>query len=115
MVETPKAQARLEKMFLPFPVRPVTVRFRAFRLFWPTQPVLRETLCGIRRSHKRPLRPAAALTSPHIRLLLATGATDLAGLPDRALVLIDFGGAFRRAELVEIEWMLLKVSVGAMG
>jgi hypothetical protein len=35
MVETPKAQARLEKLFLPFPVRPVTVRFRAFRLFWP--------------------------------------------------------------------------------
>ena len=35
MVETPKAQARLEKLFLPFPVRPVTVRFKAFRLFWP--------------------------------------------------------------------------------
>jgi hypothetical protein len=31
------------------------------------------------------------------------------------LFLIDFGGAFRRAELVEIEWMLLKVSVGAVG
>ena len=37
MVETPKAQARLEKLFLPFPVRPVTVRFKAFRLFWPEQ------------------------------------------------------------------------------
>jgi len=47
--------------------------------------------------------------------LLATGTTDLAGLRDRALFLIDFGGAFRRAEIVEIEWMLLKVSVGAMG
>ena len=77
-------------------------RRRGF-LFVTTHPVIRETLGGIRRRHPRPVRPAAALTSPEIKQLLATCPGDLAGIRDRALLLVGFAGAFRRSELVGID------------
>ncbi len=77
-------------------------RRRGF-LFVPTHPVLRETLSGIRRRHPRKVRPAAALCSQEVKLLLDVCPTDLAGLRDRALFLVGFAGAFRRSELVAID------------
>ena len=53
------------------------------------------------RKHGKPVRPAAALTSVEIKLLLASLRDDLAGLRDRALFLVGFG-ALRRSELVAI-------------
>ena len=70
--------------------------------FLPTHPVIRETLSGIRRSHPRKVRPAAALCSQEVKQLLQVCPTDLAGLRDRALFLVGFAGAFRRSELVAI-------------
>ena len=72
-------------------------------LFTAAHPVIRETLRGISRAHPRPVRPAAALTSAEVKRLIATCSGDLAGLRDRALLLVGFAGAFRRAELVAID------------
>lgn len=72
-------------------------------LFTAAHPVIRETLSGISRTHPRPVRPAAALTSTEIKKLIATCPNDHAGLRDRALLLVGFAGAFRRSELVAID------------
>ncbi|MDA8251355.1 MAG: site-specific integrase [Rhodospirillales bacterium] len=72
-------------------------------LFTAAHPVICETLSGIRRAHPRPVRPAAALTSVEIKQLIATCPSDLAGIRDRALLLVGFAGAFRRSELVAID------------
>ncbi len=77
-------------------------------------PAIRETLGGIGRRHGKPVRPAAALTSVEIKRLIATCADDLAGpaslagLRDRALFLVGFAGAFRRSELVAIDFVHLR-------
>lgn len=65
-------------------------------------PTVRATLRGILRAHGRPPRRAHAITTRLIRQLVATCGTDLAGLRDRALLLIGYAGALRRAELAAI-------------
>ena len=65
-------------------------------------PSVRATLRGILRTHGRPPRRAHAITTRLIRQLVATCGTDLAGLRDRALLLIGYAGALRRAELAAI-------------
>lgn len=72
-------------------------------MFTPGHPAIRETMAGIRRAHPQPVRPAAALTSAEIKRLIATCPDDLAGVRDRALLLVGFAGAFRRSELVGID------------
>ena len=64
-------------------------------------PAIRTTLRGIYRRHSR-RRQAAALTSTELRKLVAACGGDLAGLRDRALLLLGFAGALRRSELVGI-------------
>lgn len=71
--------------------------------FWPAHPIISETLRGIARSRGRPQRRAAALTTPEIRRLMAVCGSDLAGLRDRALILLGYAGALRRAELVAVD------------
>jgi len=66
-------------------------------------PAIRETLRGIARTHGEPARRSAALTTAEIRRLIAVCGDDLAGLRDRALLLIGFAGAFRRSELVGLD------------
>jgi len=68
----------------------------------PGHPAIRATLRGILRQHGTPSRQAAALTTAEIRRLLATCDHGLAGLRDRALLLLGYAGALRRAELVAI-------------
>jgi len=74
----------------------------------PGHPAIRETLRGIGRQHGKPVRPAAALTSVEIKRLIATCADDLPGVRDRALFLVGFAGAFRRSELVAIDFVHLR-------
>ena len=69
----------------------------------PSHPTIRATLRGMGRSHAGVVRRSAALTTAKIRKLVATCADDLAGLRDRALLLIAFAGALRRSELVGID------------
>ncbi|MCB4825237.1 tyrosine-type recombinase/integrase [Roseicella aerolata] len=66
-------------------------------------PVIRDTLAGIFRRHGMPQRRAAAIGTAELRKLVATCGTDLAGLRDRALLLLGFAGALRRSELVAVQ------------
>jgi len=66
-------------------------------------PHVRETLRGIARKHPGDKRQAAALTTPEIRKLVLACGPGLAGLRDRALILVGFAGALRRSELVALQ------------
>ena len=68
-----------------------------------SHPIIRTTLRGIHRRHGSRTRQAAALTSTELRTLVAACPGDLAGLRDRALLLLGFAGALRRSELVGID------------
>ncbi|WP_159997415.1 site-specific integrase [Roseomonas sp. 18066] len=63
---------------------------------------IREVLRGIGRTHGDPPKRAQALTTPEIQRLVAVCDDDLAGLRDRALLLLGFAGALRRSELCGI-------------
>jgi integrase len=79
-------------------------------------PVIASVMRGILRAQKRPVRPAAALTSDELRRLLAGcgpdagGKAGLAGLRDRALLLVCFAGCLRRSELVALDALDLRFS-----
>jgi integrase len=82
---------------------------RAGLLWSAADPVIATVMQGILRAQKRPVRPAAALTSVEIKQLLATcddgliGRAALPGLRDRALLLVCFAGGLRRSELVALD------------
>ena len=82
--------------------------------FATTHPVIRETLSGIGRAHGKPVRPAAALTSVEVKRLIKTCTEDLRGMRDRALLLVGFAGAFRRSELVGIDFHHLRFETDAV-
>ena len=71
--------------------------------FWPGHPAIRNVLRGIAREHGTAQRQAAALTTPEIRRLIAVCGDDLAGLRDRALILLGYAAALRRSELVGVD------------
>jgi integrase len=65
--------------------------------------VVKATLRGIRRTvGSAPIRKAPATADKIVAMVSATG-TDTKGLRDRALLLLGFAGAFRRAELVALD------------
>jgi integrase len=66
-------------------------------------PAIRETLRGIARTHGEPGRRSAALTTAETKRLVAVCGDDLAGVRDRALLLVGFAGAMRRSELVGVD------------
>ena len=72
-------------------------------------PAIRATLQGVRRNRQTKVRPAAALCSDEVKQLLSVCPTNLAGLRDRALFLIGLAGAFRRSELVAIDFVHLRL------
>jgi len=61
-------------------------------------------MSGIRRRHgTRPLRQASPLElDPLERLIAPIDSSTLAGLRDRALLLLGFAAALRRSELVAL-------------
>jgi integrase len=66
-------------------------------------PAIRETLRGIGRRHGAPQRRAAALATAEVRKMVAACRGDLAGLRDRALLLLGYAAALRRSELAGVE------------
>src|SRR3954469_23740955 len=66
-------------------------------------PAIRTTLRGIYHRHRSRQRQAAALTSVELKRLVAVCGGDLAGLRDRALLLLGLTRALRRSELVAID------------
>jgi len=71
----------------------------------PTQsPIVRTTMAGIRRTLGMAPAQKAAVVTAELRTLLAVTPEDtLAGLRDRALLLVGFAGGFRRGELVALD------------
>jgi integrase len=68
------------------------------------QAAVRATLRGLlRQTAAAPPRRAAALGTAELRRLVAACPGDLAGLRDRALLLLGYAAALRRAELVAVE------------
>ena len=63
---------------------------------------VREAWLGIRRQHGTAQVGKEPLLVEFLRLLVATLGDDLVGRRDRALLLIGFAGALRRAELVAL-------------
>lgn len=69
-------------------------------------PLVKKTLRGIARTHGQPPIKAAILTVEQL-IAISTrliALTDLMATRDNALLQIGFFGAFRRSELVAIEW-----------
>lgn len=64
---------------------------------------IRATLKGVLAEHGRPLRQAAAIRLAELRRLVETCDDGPAGRRDRALLLLGFAGALRRAELVALD------------
>lgn len=60
------------------------------------------TLRGIRRAHGRAIRQVAPLLKEHL-VAMVRGLKGMRGMRDRALLLIGFSGALRRAELVGLD------------
>lgn len=65
--------------------------------------IVQSVLAGARRAHGSAQEGKAALLTQDILAMVATCDEDLAGLRDRALVLLGFAGAFRRGELVALQ------------
>ena len=65
--------------------------------------VVSETLKGIRRSIGTAQEGKAPLLTSDIRRIVACCPETLAGLRDRALILVGYAGAFRRSELAAID------------
>ena len=61
------------------------------------------TMRGIRRIHGQPPTQREPLTLDDLRAMLRTCDDDLAGLRDRALLLVGFAGALRRSEIVALD------------
>ena len=69
-----------------------------------TTDLVRLTMRGIRRTYGVPQRRAAALTTDDILSITSLLGNSLVDLRDRALLLVGFAGAFRRSELVAIDY-----------
>lgn len=65
-------------------------------------PALAETWQAIQRAFARPPKKAAAVTLVMMRALVATCDDSAAGVRDRAMLLLNFAGGFRRSELVAL-------------
>jgi len=61
------------------------------------------TMRGIRRVHGQPPAQREPLTLDDLRALVRACGDDLAGLRDRALLLVGFAAALRRSELVALD------------
>jgi integrase len=71
--------------------------------FWLGHPAIRNVMRGIARERGTAQCQASALTTPEIRRLVAVCGDDLAGLRDRALILLGYAAALRRSELVGVD------------
>jgi len=71
----------------------------------PAQDVLvRSVMAGIRRVKGTAQHGKAPLSPDQLRSMLAAAGDDLQAARDRALLLVGFAGAFRRAELVALQY-----------
>jgi integrase len=65
-------------------------------------PVVREVLAGVRRTHGSAQRQVTAVLTDDLKSMLGATPESLRGLRNRAVLLLGFAGAFRRSELVAL-------------
>jgi len=71
----------------------------------PTEaPAVRLLMAGIRREKGTASQGRKAILVPELEAMLRALPAGLPGLRDRALLLTGFAGAFRRSELVSLDW-----------
>jgi len=66
--------------------------------------LVRRTLRGVRRTYGAPQRRAAALTRENLLAVASHLGDSLRDVRDRALLLVGFAGAFRRSDLVAMNY-----------
>ena len=66
-------------------------------------PAIRETLTGIKRTHGTNQSGKAPAVVADLKAMIEAQPDTLAGLRDRALLLLGFAGALRRSELVSLD------------
>jgi integrase len=66
--------------------------------------LVRATLRGIKRSYGRPQEGARPLLVQELLIVLDAMDESLRAIRDRALLLLGFAGAFRRSELIALDW-----------
>jgi integrase len=76
--------------------------------------LVRRTMRGIRRTYGRPQRRATALTTEDVLVITSRLGNALVDIRDRALLLMGFAGAFRRSELVAIDYEAVRPVVGGL-
>lgn len=70
----------------------------------PTQsPLVKATIRGIMRRHRKPPRQARALLREDLFQVLSAMENELRDVRDRALLLIGFAGGFRRSEIIGLD------------
>lgn len=70
----------------------------------PINDIVRKTMTGISRSDDRSVRKASPVTKKHLIRILENIKTDIIGIRNKAIILIGWAGAFRRSELVAIDF-----------
>jgi integrase len=82
----------------------ITDRHRAARVALPSNdPVVRDVMAGIRARRGMRPRAKAPLSPTDLRAMIEALPATLLGVRDRALLLVGFAAALRRAELVALE------------
>ena len=66
-------------------------------------PLVKATLQGLRRKHGTAQKQAKVLTQEDLFAMLDAMGDGMKGVRDRALLLLGFGGGFRRSELVGLD------------
>ncbi len=67
-------------------------------------PAIRTLIAGIRRSKGTAARQKKPIVVADLERMIAALPANLLGLRDTALLLVGFAGAFRRSELVALNW-----------
>lgn len=81
----------------------------------PTEhPQVIELMKGVRRERGTAKNPKDELTLEHLKRIVAAMPATLAGLRDRAMLLMGYWGAFRRSELVAVRIQDVKLTAEAM-
>jgi integrase len=77
-------------------------------------PAIARVLSGIKRVHGTHQDRKTAVLTEDLRRIVKALPTTLAGVRDRAVLLIGFAGAFRRSELVALDLVDLKINAGGV-